>query len=664
MNRSIKTRIISLFAIAVVFIVVINIVVGIAYGRWTELAVSDDNGQAAAEACATLFAAAYPDASEFSPNDPEYDDFRAQMRVMCSDFDMDYMYLFHYDPDKHEVRHIVCVAADDEADKKAQDAYAYNTVLYRDLSDEARRALQGEEPLEPYIFNNEFGLEATWFSKVEGTDDILAAADYSVSEQQKDVLEAIVTFVVPPIIALVVLLLVELRVLNVHVIRPVRKISKSMQEFSADRAHEFEPLGIESKDEIGEIAEAYEGMAVDIATYIDDIKNMTEERVQSEVELDVARRIQLGMVPPSTRHSGSGYDVRALAKPARQVGGDFYDCLKVDDGHIAVVIGDVSGKGVAAALFMSMTKTLIAEELVRCGAPAAVLNYANERLCQLNPEGMFVTVFVAVLERATGCVRYANAGHLPPLVVGEGVHRVDADPGVLLGLFDDADIEEGELVLQEGEALLLFTDGVTEAANAEKEFLGDERFEAHLRECVPYADAQQLVDDVMGFVEAYAAGFEQHDDVTIAALMHTRNTDGVEDERGADASEVVGGQGDGDALAVDIAAFAHVRAEILAAAPDSTRGRKACLACEEAFVNIVSYSGAENIWFDVASLDDRLRMTLIDDGVAFDPTKVVSGEKEFDELDSGGMGINLVRDLASELLYRRDGDRNIFTIVV
>lgn len=532
MRRSIKTRIVSLFAIAVAFIVLIAAVVGIVYGRWSELALSNENGQAAAEACATLFSAVYPDASEFSPNDEEYSDFRAQMRIMCSDFDMDYMYVFHYDPDKHEVKHIICVASNEEADKEVQNAYAYGSVLQRDLSNTARRALQGERVYEPFIFDNEFGKEAAWFYKVEGEDDVLAAADYSVSERQKGVLQAILLFVVPPIIALIVLMFIELRVLNRHVFKPIRKISKSMREFSADRAHEFEPLGMKSEDEIGDIAEAYEGMATDIATYIDDIERMTEERVQAEVELDVARRIQLGMVPPTARQSGSGYDVRAFAKPARQVGGDFYDCLKIDDNRIAVVIGDVSGKGIAAALFMSMAKTLIAEELMRDSTPAAVLNYANAKLCKSNPEGMFVTVFCAILEPATGRVRFANAGHMPPFVVGERVYQVEVDPGVLLGLFDDSDIDDGELVLQEGEALVLFTDGVTEAVNVDKELLGDERFEAHLREGIPYMSAQQLVDDVVGFVDDFAAGHEQHDDLTIEVLMRMDSTSVAASESG------------------------------------------------------------------------------------------------------------------------------------
>ena len=634
--------------IAVSSIVLIAVIGGFAYARWTEMSVSNDNGLAAAEACSTLFSAVYPNASEFSPEDEDYNDFRSSMRDLCIEFGMTYMYVFH-----------------DDADKQIGSTRGYGVVVHEDLSDVARRALNGEEVQEPFVLDNEFGRMMTWYSKVEGTDNILAGADFSVSEQEQLVIGTAFAFVIPPILALTILLFVELRVLNRHVFNPIRMISKSMREFSAGRANGFKPLGINSEDEIGEIAESYEVMAHDIASYVDDIGRMTEERVQSEVEVDVARRIQLGMVPLSMGKSSATYDVRARAKPARQVGGDFYDCLEIGDDRIAVVVGDVSGKGIAGALFMAMTKTLIAEQLMRDVAPAAVLNYANERLCKQNPEGMFVTVFIAVLEPATGCTRYANAGHLAPFVVGKDIYRIEPDPGVLLGLFDDADIEEGEFVLQEGESLLLFTDGVTEAVNVEKEFLGDERFEEHLRDHVPYTSAQQLVDDVVEFVGEFATGYEQYDDLTVEALMRTGS---ICDDGGKESGEVrdaVEDQGDAKgALAVDIAAFAQVRDEILAVAPDSMRGRKACLACEEAFANIVLYSGAEHIWFEVAPCNDMLSMTLIDDGIPFDPTTYETTEKGFDELDTGGMGINLVRDMASELSYHREGNRNVFTIIL
>ena len=190
---------------------------------------------------------------------------------------------------------------------------------------------------------------------------------------------------------------------------------------------------------------------------------------------------------------------------------------------MSAVVGDVSGKGVAAALFMAMTKTMVHEGLASGIDPAQVLNRVNDRLCASNPEGMFVTVFAFVLCPSTGEVRYANAGHLPPLAIGrdDDVRQVDAPPGVLLGLFEDAGLEDGTLVLAEGEYLLAFTDGATEAVNVESKFFGDEALAQCVASSTPYRDASALVDVVVDAVDAFAAGHEQFDDLTVVALRRT-----------------------------------------------------------------------------------------------------------------------------------------------
>ena len=291
---------------------------------------------------------------------------------------------------------------------------------------------------------------------------------------------------------------------------------------------------------------------------------------------------------------------------------------------------------------MAMTKTMVHDGLGAGIGPADVLNHVNDRLCASNPEGMFVTAFAFVLDCATGEVRYANAGHLPPLVVGGDVRQVEAAPGVLLGLFEDAGLEEGTLTLGDGEYLVAFTDGVTEAVSAERTFFGADALVNCIAEGAPYGRASELADVVVRAVDAFSTGCEQFDDLTLA-VAH-RVPDGLR------------------ALPVDIASFAAVRDDILAKATDDAAGRKACLACEEAFANIVSYSGATCAWYSVAAEGDGLRVTLADDGVPFDPFAADPEARSFESLDAGGMGIGLIRNLSRQATYARDDNRNVLTL--
>lgn len=337
------------------------------------------------------------------------------------------------------------------------------------------------------------------------------------------------------------------------------------------------------------------------------------------------------------KHFSSGAEIEDV-----NVGGDFYNLVKLEDGRIACVVGDASGKGVAAAMLMSMATTMIGDGLAAGDAPACVLNNVNERLLERNSECMFITAFAAVLDPATGCLTYANAGHVPPLIVGDDVRALGVEPGDLLGLFDDVCLQEGAARLEEGEALLVFTDGVTEALNEQRTFLGCDRLEARLREGLPYGSASRLADEVVAIVDDFVGGHEQFDDVTVVAMRRKVALTRV---------------------AVAVGSFSEIREEVLAADGDDSQKRKLCLACEESFVNIVSYSEAKSIWYGVLDDGDMLRVVIEDDGRPFDPLAADPIDKDFDELDSGGMGIGLVLSLAT-LDYARVGNRNTLTLAV
>ena len=262
-----------------------------------------------------------------------------------------------------------------------------------------------------------------------------------------------------------------------------------------------------------------------------------------------------------------------------------------------------------------------------------------------------------LLDPATGDVRIANAGHVPPLLVGEAVRTAEVNPGVLLGLFEDAGIGEEALALRQGESLFLCTDGVTEAVSADGRFFGEESLVASLAEHAPLASAEDVVSAVVADVDVFASGREQFDDLTVVAIRRLAAGDAALPVESA-STESADRSGRA-ALPVDIASFSTVRGEILAQAPDAESGRRACLACEELFANIVSYSDASGIWYKVAPEGEGLRVELEDDGAPFDPTQAEAVEKAFEDLDTGGMGLNLIRSLADGMTYARAGNRNI-----
>ncbi|MBO5560286.1 MAG: SpoIIE family protein phosphatase, partial [Firmicutes bacterium] len=230
--------------------------------------------------------------------------------------------------------------------------------------------------------------------------------------------------------------------LHKRILKPLSIITEEAERFARETSAPEKPLCslIKNTDEIGVLARSIDKMTADTLENLKRITNDAVERESTKTQLDVARRIQYGIVPAQTHIPGGRFEVFALSDPARSVGGDFYDCFRVDNGKICVAVGDVSGKGIGAALFMVTTKTMLREHLREGFDPASALNTVNDSLCALNPEELFVTAFVAVLEIKTGRLVYANAGHTRPLIISENAVFRDVEPGIALGLFEDSAI--------------------------------------------------------------------------------------------------------------------------------------------------------------------------------------------------------------------------------
>jgi len=212
-------------------------------------------------------------------------------------------------------------------------------------------------------------------------------------------------------------------------------------------------------------------------------------------------------------------DIAASMTPAKDVGGDFYDLFRIDDDRIGFVIADVSGKGIPAAIFMAVSRTLVRATGIRGGSPADCITYSNKLLATESVDCMFVTVFYGILDVTTGEITYCNAGHNPPYVVkrsGE-VTALPMSSDPMAGAIDGIDYHECHLKLEKGDALVMFTDGVTEAMNVQNEEFGEERLEDTLAE-VTLHNCQQMVEAIKADVAAFAGDAEQSDDITVLAL--------------------------------------------------------------------------------------------------------------------------------------------------
>jgi len=246
-------------------------------------------------------------------------------------------------------------------------------------------------------------------------------------------------------------------------------------------------------------------------------------REASERDLRIAREIQMGLLPADVpaRTKGTGLDVHALLDPAQQVGGDLYEVLRLADDRVLVAVGDVSGKGIPAALFMAVTMTLLRSMARQAATPDEILRRVNDELLDQNPRGMFVTLQCLIFDLSKRRVTCSSAGHHQAALVapGQPPRLVFPSSGRVLGLLPDNDLPAETLELKPGETLVLFTDGVSEAFSPDQELFGEDRLLAHLAS-TPGANARETAMGVLDAVRRHAAGAKQSDDITIVAVRY------------------------------------------------------------------------------------------------------------------------------------------------
>jgi len=323
-------------------------------------------------------------------------------------------------------------------------------------------------------------------------------------------------------------LLLFVWILAQRITKPLRELDAAVVAMGSGDAAAPLPK-VSGEDEVARLTSSFATMRQEIQDYMTELSRTAAARERIESELRIGRSIQMSLIPktfpPFPDHDE--FAIHALLEPAREVGGDFYDFFLDDDGRLWIAVGDVSGKGVPAALFMAVTRTFIRALSREEASPAALMERLNNELAEGNEESMFVTLFLGVLDTGSGRLRYALGGHPPPFLgrAGGKVTFLHAVTGALVGAMEGICFEEGEESLGPEDLLVVYTDGVTEAMNEKGDLFGDERTGKTVAD-LGHLACSEIVDGIRRRVQSFAAGAEQSDDITLLALRYKGKTGG------------------------------------------------------------------------------------------------------------------------------------------
>ncbi len=317
-----------------------------------------------------------------------------------------------------------------------------------------------------------------------------------------------------------VLLLVLSLVIARSISRPLQQLEAGARTLATGNLDVSLPV-VTGRDEVAGLANAFESMRNDLKRYMIDLAATTAAKERIESEMQIARDIQMSLVPHTFPPFPNRHDMEifAILEPAREIGGDFYDFFMIDEDELCVVVGDVSGKGVPAALFMAVTRTFLRSIWQEERSPGATVTRLNRELSRDNDSCMFVTLFCARINLATGHCVYANGGHNPPFLLHSGKPAVApaAVKGLVVGGMPDFAFGEGELLFEPGDAIFIYTDGVTEAMDPEGALSGDDWALAQI-EKYRDLDCNNMVQAMRRALADYTRGAEQSDDITMLAF--------------------------------------------------------------------------------------------------------------------------------------------------
>ena len=445
--------------------------------------------------------------------------------------------------------------------------------------------------------------------------------------------------------------------------RSLRDLNISTEEMAKGNLDTILPT-ITSEDEVGRLAQSFRRMRDSLQLYIQDLQETTAAKQKLESELSIAAQIQRTMLPRTNIAPNSPYDISAILKPARIVGGDLYDFFLMGSDRLCLVIGDVADKGFPSALQMARTITLIRTLTKANSTPSQILSAVNQELCVDNEECQFVTVFCGVLELNTGDFTYTSGGHDAPILVRDRhVQHLELETMPPLGIYEDAIFEEHKFKLLANDLILFYTDGITEAMNLDGEFFSDTRL-IEMIAAYPPTNTTRAVRTIQHFCQEFVGDAPQFDDMTLLAMQYlpsspflqvsnvmewnlTLNSELTELENVKQALNKIL---DNAGLAVELI--------------ENTQ-----LIVEEILVNIIQY-GYENrndghIDLRLEINKQNLIMTFKDGGKPFNPLIEVAApdlDRDDDERSLGGFGFFLVQELSEQVDYAYRDGKNILTV--
>ena len=384
--------------------------------------------------------------------------------------------------------------------------------------------------------------------------------------------------------------------------------------------------------------------------------NVNNEQAKTKTELEVAKEIQLATLP-SEIASSKDVEIVAELKAAKEVGGDFYDYFKIDEYHTAIVIGDISGKGIPAAMFMMKTITCFKNFVAPNKKPSQILKEVNATLYDNNHMNMFVTCFLAILDKRTGELEFANAGHNPPIIGSNFKYRyLKCNPGFVLGGLKDAFVADEKITLEHGESITLYTDGVTEARNEKGGFYGEERFLNFFnsRDFTCLVEIHHAIkDDIAKFTDNY----EQSDDITVISMKY----------QGDDCDFL---EKSFDAKIENIPEALKVVEQFCDERKINTEFKNNLLVvADELYSNIVKHGynnqGGEVFTRLLFNKDKKeFVLTVVDRAPAFNQLEVNNAPVDGDanKAQVGGLGILIVKKIMSQYAYDRINNKNILVL--
>ena len=442
-----------------------------------------------------------------------------------------------------------------------------------------------------------------------------------------------------------------------RIVVPVQQLSEAALNMVEHLEDGNSPeLVVKHEDELRELADSFATMYREVGAYIAKLETVTAEKERIGAELDVAAKIQSSMLPcifPAFPDRNE-FDIYATMDPAKEVGGDFYDFFMVDADHLAFVVADVSGKGVPAALFMVIGKTLIKDHTGLHDDLGEVFTEVNNILCASNSEEMFITAFEGVLNLKTGELRYVNAGHEIPFLCRKGgvFEPFKVRAGFVLAGMQGIRYRAGSIQLEPGDKVFQYSDGIPEAINSEKAPYGMKRLESVLAKNSEKAPSE-LLPLVKADVDAFVGDADQFDDITMLCIEFKGNGRKAEISLTPDAESVK-----------TVAEFLDTTLEAWEIPMKVVS--KLQIVADEIYSNIVRYSQAKNAKVTAVQNGTVLSLRFEDDGKPYDPTTAAEPDitASAEEREIGGLGIFIVRNMIDSMDYKYKDGHNVLTLLL